>query len=189
MSKIIKGDKGYLSHLKKINLIKVLISFAVVFVVFFTGIIINGDRNSLFTVIAILLVLPAAKMAVNYIVLLPHKSCPDKLSCELENICTNITCKYDLIFGSSKSPIGTFAVVITDTDIIAFSNEAVDEKAFNESLQNFIKNDNLTVNVKLFSNENTFVKRARELNQKWDEDNNSRNKMEKNTRSCLSMCI
>lgn len=189
MSKIAKGDKGYLSHLKTINLIKVIISFVIVLVVFFAGIIINGDRNSLFTVIAILLVLPAAKMAVNYIVLLPHKSCPYELCKELSEVCTNVTCKYDLIFGNSKSPIGTLAVVITDTDIIAFSNENVDEKSFSKSLEDFIKNDNLTVKVKLINNEKTFIKRAKELNQKWDSENNSSNRMEKNTRSCLSMCI
>ncbi len=69
-----KGTFEYLKRKKKQNLLIMLISFAVVFAVFFAGLAVFKSRNNYCTLIATVLVLPAAKFAVAYFVLLPHKS-------------------------------------------------------------------------------------------------------------------
>ena len=68
-----KGEFGYLNYRKKLNLIKMIVSFAVVAAVLIIGFIVYKTRANIFTVAAIVLVLPAAKMAVAYFVVLPHK--------------------------------------------------------------------------------------------------------------------
>ena len=67
-----KGTFEYLKRKKNQNLLIMLISFAVVFAVFFAGLAVFKSRNNYCTLIATVLVLPAAKFAVAYFVLLPH---------------------------------------------------------------------------------------------------------------------
>ena len=57
-----KGEFGYLNYRKKLNLIKMIVSFAVVAAVLIIGFIVYKTRANIFTVAAIVLVLPAAKM-------------------------------------------------------------------------------------------------------------------------------
>jgi flagellar basal body-associated protein FliL len=73
-----KGTFEYLKRKKNQNLLIMLISFAVVFAVFFAGLAVFKSRNNYCTLIATVLVLPAAKFAVAYFVLLPHKSATKK---------------------------------------------------------------------------------------------------------------
>ena len=74
-----KGEFGYLNYRKKLNLIKMIVSFAVVAAVLIIGFIVYKTRANIFTVAAIVLVLPAAKMAVAYFVVLPHKPADNEL--------------------------------------------------------------------------------------------------------------
>ena len=59
-----KGTFEYLKRKKKQNLLIMLISFAVVFAVFFAGLAVFKSRNNYCTLIATVLVLPAAKSGV-----------------------------------------------------------------------------------------------------------------------------
>ena len=70
MKKYAKGEYGYLKYKKKISLIIMLTSFLVILGVFITGIIVNGSKNNIFTVMAAVLTLPAAKFAVSYFIIL-----------------------------------------------------------------------------------------------------------------------
>lgn len=57
-----KGTFEYLKRKKNQNLLIMLISFAVVFAVFFAGLAVFKSRNNYCTLIATVLVLPAAKI-------------------------------------------------------------------------------------------------------------------------------
>ena len=59
-----KGTFEYLKRKKNQNLLIMLISFAVVFAVFFAGLAVFKSRNNYCTLIATVLVLPAAKSGV-----------------------------------------------------------------------------------------------------------------------------
>ena len=80
-----KGEFGYLNYRKKLNLIKMIVSFAVVAAVLIIGFIVYKTRANIFTVAAIVLVLPAAKMAVAYFVVLPHKPADNELKEKVES--------------------------------------------------------------------------------------------------------
>ena len=68
-----KGEFGYLNYRKKLNLIKMIVSFAVVAAVLIIGFIVYKTRANIFTVAAIVLVLPAAKMCHPH-----HAPVPDR---------------------------------------------------------------------------------------------------------------
>ncbi len=72
--KIQKGDPGYITSRKRINLLWLLGFIVVGLIIFFVGYAITHVRANIFTVVAVLLVLPAAKRVVALVVLLPKKS-------------------------------------------------------------------------------------------------------------------
>ena len=98
-----KGEFGYLNYRKKLNLIKMIVSFAVVAAVLIIGFIVYKTRANIFTVAAIVLVLPAAKMAVAYFVVLPHKPADNELKEKVESKSGSLGVYYDLIFSNSKT--------------------------------------------------------------------------------------
>ena len=180
-----KGEFGYLNYRKKLNLIKMIVSFAVVAAVLIIGFIVYKTRANIFTVAAIVLVLPAAKMAVAYFVVLPHKPADNELKEKVESKSGSLGVYYDLIFSNSKKPIGTQAVVVSDAAVIALTNE---NKLFETSLKDFMANDSRNVNVTLYNDEKSFLSRVSTLALSKDDSTPNMN-IEKNAHSLLSMCI
>lgn len=191
MKNIKKGEFGYLSYKKKINFLITAISFIIVLAIFFAGLIVTGTRNNIATVVAIVLVLPSAKFAVGYFILLPHKSADTKLADKVSNEAGNLPVLYDLIFSNNKNPIGTLAVVVTDSTVCALTNEEkADSKLFETSLVEFMSADNLKVTATLYKDENKFMSRISNLNKNFDYSNvNAAAKLEKNCISLKSMCL
>ena len=109
--------------------------------------------------------LPAAKFAVAYFVLLPHKSATQAQKEAVEAAAGALTCCYDCVFSNSKSPIGTQAVVVTDNAVCALTQE---EKA----------------------DEKTFLNRVRGLAANFDDtDKRSMDRMEWITHAMKNMCL
>lgn len=191
MQKVKRGDYGHLAYKKKINLVVTVISFAIILAIFVIGWIVNGTRNNVATVAAIVLVLPAAKFAVAYFVLLPHKSASRELSEKINSVVGSLGVCYDLIFSNKKSPIGTQAVVVSDSAIVALTcEEKADSKLFETSLTDFMKTDKLNVTVTLYKDEKTFLKRVANMATNFDETKeNAKEKIEWNTNSLMNMCL
>ena len=196
MKKTEKGDFGYLNYRKKINLIKMAAAFVVVAVVLIIGLAVYKTRANVFTVAAIVLVLPAAKMAVGYFVVMSHHSASSKLREKLEAEAGGLGLYYDLIFSNSKKPIGTQAVAVSETAVIALSDEKkADKKLFETSLKEFMENDGRKVNVTLYFEEKQFLARAAKLAGSIGNTEEGTGKAEdniniqKNARSLLAMCL
>ena len=97
MKKVEKGEFGYLAYKKSRNMIKTIIAFAVVLVIFIIGFIIWKSKNNYLTMLAVVLVLPAAKFAVSYFVLIPHKNCDEELKSAIEERKGELNSVYDLV--------------------------------------------------------------------------------------------
>lgn len=186
-----KGQFGYLSAKKKRNLIIMIIVFTLVIVFFIVGLVIFKDKNNILTVVSIVLVLPAAKFAVAYFILLPHASAPTHLKEAVEKVSGNLIVLYDLVLSNKVSPIGTQVVAITDTLIIALTNETkADKKLFENSVKEFMQADGCSVTVKLYTDEKTFLAKLSMLAKSNSGDTTKDlTKIEKNSASIQSMAI
>ncbi len=186
-----KGQFGYLSAKKKRNLIIMIIAFALVIVCFIVGLIIFKDKNNILTVVSIVLVLPAAKFAVAYFILVPHAAAQLHLKEAVEKISGSLIVLYDLVLSNKVSPIGTQVVAITDTLIIALTNETkADKKLFENSVKEFMQVDGCTVTVKLYTDEKSFLAKLNMLAKSNSGDvEKDLTKMEKNSASIQSMAI
>lgn len=186
-----KGTFEYLKRKKQQNLLITVIAFVIVFAVFFAGLIIFKTRNNYCTLVATVLVLPAAKFAVSYFVLLPHKSATKEQKEAVQEAAEKLNCCYDCVFSNSKSPVGTQVVVVTDNTICALTQEIkADKVLFETSLRDFLKNDKLSVTVTLYTDEKTFLSRVKNLAANFDaQDKRSMDRMEWNTHSMKNMCL
>ena len=104
MKKVEKGEFGYLAYKKSRNMIKTIIAFAVVLVIFIIGFIIWKSKNNYLTMLAVVLVLPAAKFAVSYFVLIPHKNCDEELKSAIEERKGELNSVYDLVVSNKQKP-------------------------------------------------------------------------------------
>ena len=143
------------------------------------------------TLVATVLVLPGAKIAVSYFILLPHKVCDKELYTSVEAAKGELSALYDVIVSNNKKPIGVCAMVISDNTIIALSHDKAPDKAlFETSLKEFLKNDKLNVTVTLYTEKDTFIKRAANMAANYDNsDTNKNNRIKYVTESCLNMCL
>ena len=145
MKKVEKGEFGYLAYKKSRNMIKTIIAFAVVLVIFIIGFIIWKSKNNYLTMLAVVLVLPAAKFAVSYFVLIPHKNCDKELKSAIEERKGELNSVYDLVVSNKQKPVGIMAAVISDNQILAYTSAAkADKNLFETSVKEFLKNEKLT---------------------------------------------
>lgn len=191
MGKIEKGKAGYLSEKKRNNLIYTIIAFAVVVAVFVAGLLIFKSRNNYMTLVSVVLVLPAAKIAVGYFILLPHHSCSGDLVKRLNQEAPQLVKKYDLIISNTKKPVGVQACIITEKCICVLTDEMkTDQKFFEKSVFDFLKNEKLNVSVSMYTDEDTFLKRVQNLSRNFDAENKEHtDRMSWNAEGLMHMCI
>ena len=150
MKKVEKGEFGYLAYKKSRNMIKTIIAFAVVLVIFIIGFIIWKSKNNYLTMLAVVLVLPAAKFAVSYFVLIPHKNCDEELKSAIEERKGELNSVYDLVVSNKQKPVGIMAAVISDNQIL-----------FETSVKEFLKNEKLTCAVLLYKDKDTYLEKVK----------------------------
>ncbi len=170
MKKVEKGEFGYLAYKKSRNMIKTIIAFAVVLVIFIIGFIIWKSKNNYLTMLAVVLVLPAAKFAVSYLVLIPHKNCDLELKNEIEECKGELNSVYDLVVSNKQKPVGIMAAVISDNQILAFTSAPkADKNLFETSVKEFLKNEKLTCAVLLYKDKDTYLDKVKNAALNFDE--------------------
>lgn len=165
MIKFEKCQFGYIKHKRKYQLIKTLIWLAIIVILFITGIIINGTKNNICTVLASICALPFAKTAANFLMFLPYQPATKDLYSKVEQHNKNYIANYDCIFTSKEQVTPVQAIITTYNSICAYSNsQKVNIYGFENSLKDFMKQANHSVTVNIYRDENQFLKRIDYIN-------------------------
>ena len=98
--KIRKGDFGYITSQKKKRTLYTILAFIAPLSVFFTGLIIKGNRNTVFTVVAVVACLPACKFAVGMIMMYIQKPMSEKDYQQIEKHKNGLTLGYELVISA-----------------------------------------------------------------------------------------
>lgn len=165
-----KGQYGYIDYSKKKALITSFLSLTSVLIIFFTGVIIYHSNKSLFSIIAAVAAIPAAKLITGYIVRLPYKtgniSLYDKLK---EKAATNN--EYEAIIGadfiissSSKSMEVTFAYIVNGKAICYTANSKTDAKETEKYIKEVFDNEGTQYSqIRVYNDENKFLKNVNDI--------------------------
>lgn len=164
-NKIEKGHYGYIDNAKRKALIMSLTSLATVLVIFFTGVIIYKTNKSLFSVIAAVASLPAAKLVTGYIVRYPYKTDERAIYERLVEISENNT-EYSAIIGADFIISSTdkamnigFAYIVNGKAMCYTSHKKTNAKETEKYIKDIFDREGCQyTQIRVFDDEKKFLK-------------------------------
>ena len=161
-----KGKPGYIDAQKKKYLLWTILEFAFVIIIFTIGYFQTGSRMNLFTVVAVLACLPAAKMLVELITFFPYKTIGAEKAKEIEAKAEYLTTIYDLVVTSEKKAMQVDAIVISNNTIFGYtSNKKTDVDEVTKRLKELMDETKYTkLTIKVLPDYVAFLSRVEGLN-------------------------
>lgn len=169
--KIEKGQYGYIDERKKTQAIKTLLGFVVVALIFFVGYIVCKTKNNIATVMAILCVLPTARIMVSWLMLIRYQSPSKERYNELLSQTVPDKLLSDCAMSCKDRNIYVQFAFLTDSCIYCYSEDSgFDEKYFNQHVAEFIQSCGDSVQVKLIRDYKLFYERVSALGHSEEKD-------------------
>ena len=162
--KLEKGAYGYLKSKKKDALLHTLLMTGIGIAIFVIGLLLNKmEVANIFTVVAFLMVLPAAKSFVTVIVLFPYQAISQEKKNSLEQYAKEQDIVlYDVVFTSAEKIMHLDCVYITKHQVIGYTARKKDNlKVMQEYLQKELKSRCLDFKVYLATEEKQVKDRMR----------------------------
>ncbi len=171
MKKAAKGDVGYVRYQQLRRTLLTVIMFALPLLIFFTGLKATGTRKNLFTLVAVLGMLPAAKNAVNMIMILLQKPADPETVKETKARAKDLVQAYEITVTAYEGSMPLEAVVICGNEVVCFSSRG-DHKKFDFMQKHMEKilhsNGYAGVRVKIFAERKIFLDRVGQLSKNPD---------------------
>ncbi|MDE7326645.1 MAG: hypothetical protein K2N63_10260 [Lachnospiraceae bacterium] len=129
-----RGHQGYLDSQKRFRILKTLLYVLIGVAIFVLGLCLNKfEKSNIFTVIAILMVLPAAKALVSVIVLLPYRSVDAEAVEEVRGLLSGEDIMYtDMVFTSRDKVMFFSFLVIAQDEILCLVGREKEDIAYIE---------------------------------------------------------
>lgn len=165
MKKTEKGTPGYLSHKKRMEIIRTIIYFGIVAAIFFLGYFQTKTRLNLLTVVAVLGCLPAVKALVGVIVRLPYRSADRKIVADLSEKAGHLTTCYDLVLTSTEKIMAVDCIVVSGSTIFGYTHyEKTDPEETQKHIKNILSENGFTgFTVRILREYKAFLARAEGL--------------------------
>lgn len=165
MKKVQKGAYGYIDAQRKIETIKTIVLFGLAAAIFLVGYLTTGTKKNLFTVVAVVSVLPAAKQMATTVLFYKYPSGSREAYERISEITGCVTSVYDLVITSYDKISEILHIAIAGKTIIGYSEKAKTDEKF---VADFIKqtleqNGYKGTSVKIFKNQETYLARLEEL--------------------------
>ena len=165
-----KGQHGYFAWEKKKRILINIFLYAVILLIYFTGIIRTHTNRNMFSLIAIVGMLPTAKWTVNMIMALLQKPVSQEAYEETEKIAGSLTHGYELCVTAEEGRLALDAVVVAGNYVVAYTSAS---KGLFEFMQKHIaktlgSNGLYGMNVHIFLNLDQYRDRIRALAQDPD---------------------
>ncbi|MDO4312931.1 MAG: hypothetical protein Q4C52_07585 [Eubacteriales bacterium] len=164
--KMEKGQAGYIAAQKRKLGLQALLGFGLVLLILIVGYIVTKTRVSLFTVIAVLGCLPAAKVLVEFVAILPYKTIEKKVAEEIDTKAPLLTTAYDLVITSRDKIMPVDAIVISNHTVFGYAkNPKTNPEEVAKHIKNILAENRYSkTTVKVFSEYVPFISRVEGLN-------------------------
>lgn len=152
-----KGQYGYIQYKKIYQLLLTFGCLVLVMGILFGGLIYYKTISNVFTVMAVVLVIPAAKFGVGYIVLIPYKSPDESLYNQL--LSDKYTLMSDLVITSEQKIMGVSLAAIKAKRVYCYITDKKTDLADTERyLKEILNKEFQGVAVKNYSDYDKFKK-------------------------------
>ncbi|MBO4904817.1 MAG: hypothetical protein J5367_06305 [Lachnospiraceae bacterium] len=157
----LKGTYGYIRKQTIFEIVKTLVMFAMAFGIFLIGFLTLGTKKSLWSVFAVLALLPASKSLVGVIMLARFRSLGEELYLRLSDAAGQLPALYENILTTQERTFFVPVICYASGDLIAYNEK--DAAGVKEHLDKVFAAAGTSVSVKVFSDEAGFEKRARQM--------------------------
>lgn len=185
--KIKKGEPGYIRARKMKYLTWALLEFGIVIALVVLGYVQTGSRLNLFTVVAVVGCLPAAKMLVEFITIAPHQSIDPEKYREIHEKAPLLTKVYDTVITGNDRVMPVDVFVISGHTVCGYtSSSKTDEVKVARYLKEMLHNHKFDkVTVKVFHDYTAFLSRAEGMNSIMTVDQPENRKKERQIRNLI----
>lgn len=167
-----KGTNGYINRQKIKETIRTIIYFVFALGLYLIGYMTLKTNKNLFTILAVLSVLPAAKCAVSMIMFYRFSSISQSEYEEIKNAGGDIPLIFELVFTSSEKSYYIKSAACCDNTIVALLDNNKKTDLSNEVKKHIlaaIEREGLSgYSVKIFNDNKDYNKRLVEMNEKLD---------------------
>ncbi len=164
VDRALKGTYGYIKKQTRFEIVKTLILFAMAFGIFFIGLLTLHTKKSLWSVFAVLALLPACKSLVGLIMLLRFKSLSEEKYEQYKTAAGDTATLYENIITTHDKTFYVPVICVRGNNVFCYcadpSGKDVDLKAH---MDNVFSAAQHKVTFKAFSDETAFLNRARQL--------------------------
>ena len=160
----LKGTYGYIRKQTVFEIIKTIVLFAMAFGIFLIGYLTLGTRKSLWSVFAVLALLPASKSLVGVIMLLRFRSLSREQYALYSSIVKNIPAIYENVITTTGRAYYLPVICCIAATVTAYTTEECsDLNVLKEHIDSVLKNGGHKAVVKIFNNEDDFVQRVNQM--------------------------
>ncbi|MDR1017574.1 MAG: hypothetical protein LBM02_02605 [Lachnospiraceae bacterium] len=165
MKKLLKGKKGYIKYIKKRNLKMSILEAFILLIIYMVGIEKYGTPKNVFTIIAIVGVLPFARAFVQFILVVKFKGISGNIYKEIEKHIKDYTAIYELPFSTSSKVYCIQAAVIKSNNAYFYiEDKNVDEGRIYEYLLEFMISSGFSnARVRISTKPEDFLSQIRQI--------------------------
>lgn len=157
-----KGERGYINTQKRRRLLKTALYFIIAAGIFLLGLCLNKfEKSNIFTIIAVLIILPGVKAMVSCIVLFPYHSVPERLAEKVGSLKKGEDVVYaDMVFTSTEKVMFFSFLVIAGGEILCLAGREKEDVPYMERyLREELKKRMLPYKVYVTKDEKNFLSR------------------------------
>lgn len=165
--KVAKGKFGYINSEKKKRTLITLTLLAITAIIFITGYLYTGTRLNMFTFIAIMGWIPAAKFAVGMIMMLIQKPVDEDVYKQVEQKAGDLERAYELIISAYEKTTPLESLVICGYQVVGYtSSEKADCDFCETHITKILKGNGYKAEVKIFKDLKQYLERVETLSKK-----------------------
>lgn len=166
MKRAAKGSLGYIRYEKVKRAIIMAIMFAIPIAIYYTAYRVTGSNRNIMTIVAIVGIIPAAKFAVSFIMIMMQKDAPEEIASKTGEIAGELVHGYELTVTAYEGRMPLDAIVICGNEIACFSSRG--DKSQFQFMEKHIKkilnsNNYFDTNVKIFDSDKHYFDRIKAL--------------------------
>lgn len=164
-SPMTKGSFEYIKRRKRRQLLLSILMFSIALGIFLLGLFLNKmSKANVFTVFAVLMVLPSAKTLVSYIILIPfHSVSRKKYDAVIAAVQDGVTVWTDVVFTSPEKVMNLDFIIIDHNYIICYTEHKDKRKMMESYLRDGITKRDYHYQVESFDDFDRFTKRIGKL--------------------------
>lgn len=169
-----KGCYGYIRYQKRIRLLRTVLCFAAAFAIYLIGYLLNdGDKKNIYTIIAMLGIIPASLSCVGAIMMGLRKPMDEVLYRDVKDAAGSLNVAYELYFTTHDTNLFVDAAAVADGTVAAFTHEDVKQdviRFMEDHIEKSLRASGHRRKVKIFQNEKQFLERLRQMDAKGGEN-------------------